>query len=102
MSSFESLVYDIAYRHPRYILVLANGRYFSCFGTDRFLVSEKTIEELLEKNFGTKNKYGGLEITNLAVEFAETLIQHKTKSNEHRHGGVISYAEIPELFKGDA
>jgi hypothetical protein len=98
---FNNLVYDIAYRHPRYILVLANGRYFSCFGTDRFLVSEKTIEELLEKNFVTKNKYGGMEITNLAVEFAETLVQHKTKPNEHRHGGVISYAEIPELFKGE-
>lgn len=92
------IIYDIVYRVPERRIVLRNGSYYIVSGTDSFELSQETVYELLESGYVTKNSYGGLVVTNLAREYAESLVKHLKKPNPIHPKMQIDYCEVPEPY----
>lgn len=97
----DQIIYDITYRVPERKIVLSYGSYYIFSGTDSFELSHQTVYELLETGYVTKNVYGGLVVTNLAREHAETLVKHLKKPNPDHPGKQIDYCEVPEPYGGN-
>lgn len=94
----DRIIYDTVKRFPERKIVLRKNIYYLVSGTDSFELSQETVSELLESGYVTKNVYGGLVVTNLAKEHAETLVKHLKKPNPDHPGKQIDYCEVPEPY----
>lgn len=94
----DRIIYDIVYRVPERRIVYSYGSYYIFSGTESFEISHQTVYELLELGYVTKNVYGGLVITNLAREYAESLVKRLKKPNPIHPKMQIDYCEVPEPY----
>lgn len=92
---FENLVYDIARRNPRSELVFNGFYYYLYNGSTKIPVKNSHIEELISRNFVTKNKHGGLKVTESAVEFSDCLL---TVMKVENHGKTFERMIAPKPY----
>jgi len=98
-TKIDSLVFDTCYRDFK--IVLRETDYYLYSDGNKINIPQEHIQELLEKGFVTKNKYGGLETTEAARTYSESLKEHFRKPNPEHPGKMIDYFKMPEKYNGE-
>lgn len=96
---FNSLVFDIAQRNPISKIIFNGTDYFLMSENKRIPLFQEEIEELISKNFVTKNKHGGIIVTNLALKHSETLVTTKKIESKKQPGHFFDCHVVPEPFR---
>lgn len=92
---FDSLVFDIARRNPRCEIVFNGFYYYLLNGLKKIPVKREHIEELISREFVTKNKHNGLEVTEKAIEFTDSLM---TIVKVENHGKFFDRQIAPKEY----
>lgn len=98
-TKIDSLVFDTCYRDFK--IVLRKTDYYLYSEGNKIDIPHKHVQDLLEKGFVTKNKYGGLETTEAARTYSESLVERLRKPNPEHPNKMIDYCEFPEKYNGE-
>jgi len=98
-TKIDSIIFDICYRDFK--IVLRESDYYLYSDGNKIDILQEHIQELLEKGLVTKNKYGGLETTEAARTYSESLVERLRKPNPEHPNKMIDYCVLPEKYDGE-
>ena len=98
-TKIDSIIFDICYRDFK--IVFRETDYYLYSDRNKIDIPQEHVQELLEKGFVTKNKYGGLETTEAARTYSESLVERLRKPNPEHPGKMIDYCVLPEKYDGE-
>lgn len=98
-TKIDRLISDICNRDFK--IVLRETDYYLYSDGQKIDIPHKHIQELLEQGFVTKNKYGGLETTEAARTYSESLVERLRKPNPEHPNKMIDYCVLPEKYDGE-
>ncbi len=97
----ERLIYDITIRYPRDQIVLRDDGYY-ILSENKFThkIPDDLIENMVEKNLVSKNKYGGIVLETEIYNVAENMKAPTIKVESHKQPGKFYDVAInPDRWK---